>query len=93
MLCWITDITGSIAELRKQVIMSVTKAVFRVCMTLKKVLENFAETTDFTLLLTMFFGSDLLVIFLKASQMQNYAEKGDSTLCALCQTWNILSCH
>lgn len=63
--------------------MSVTRAVFRVCMTLKKVLENFAETTDFTLLLTMFLGSDLLVIFLKASQMQNYTEKGDSTVCSV----------
>lgn len=66
MLCWITDITGSIAELRKQVIMSVTRTVFRGCMALKKVLENFAETTDFSFLLTtMFFGSDLLVTFFK----------------------------
>lgn len=63
---------SSIAELRQQVIVSVTKTVFRVCLTVKKVPENFAETLDFGFLLTIvFFGSGLLVIFLKASQMQN----------------------
>lgn len=36
-------------------------------MTLKNVLENFAEITDFTFLLTtVLFGSDLLVIFFKS---------------------------
>lgn len=53
-------------------------------MTLKKGLENFAETKDFSFLVTtMFFGSDLLVIFLKASQMQNCIEKGDSAVCSV----------
>lgn len=84
MLCWITDITGSIAELRKQVIMSVTKTVFRVCMTFKKVPENFAGTTDFSFLLRIvFFGSSLLVIFLKFFECKITLRK-EILLCALC---------
>lgn len=53
-------------------------------MTLKKVLENFAEIKDFSFLLTtMFSGCDLLVIFLKVYQKQNCIEKGDSTVCSV----------